>query len=261
MSAALSGVSLSDLALAVDAASSTWRNLPEPLVLHVLSFLPPALQPWAAKLVCKAARERFRGATVVALRCPELPLAAVQEAWRDLHGGWVQESVLAEARAACGDVAGLAWLRVAGCDMDDSVFKAAAEHGQVAVLEWARGKGLRIRRLCEFAAEGGQLAVLRWARVQTPPLRWGNHVCSEAALRGDLEMLRWARAQAKPAPWDKEVCRITAVHGHLEALRWLRANGCPWLRAECESDAARGGHEAVVAWIRAQPAAADDGSD
>ncbi|KAF8062701.1 SPAC3H8.02 [Scenedesmus sp. PABB004] len=234
-----------------DEPSSLWRDLPEPLVLHVLSFLPPALQAWAAKLVCKAARERFRGATVVSAACPELPLAAVQEAWQAMQDEPGRQSRLAKARAVCGDVAGLAWLRVTGCSMGvvyavhDSVVWEAARAGQIAVLEWARGEGLDLRRVCEAAAVGGQLAVLRWARAQTPPLPWGS-VCHNAAGRGDVEMLRWARAQAEPAPWGKLVCWAAAVNGQLEALRWLRANGCPWERGDCER-AARNGHEAMVA--------------
>ncbi|KAF8062640.1 fbiC [Scenedesmus sp. PABB004] len=216
------------------AAASPWTELPEPLVLHALSLWPPALQAWSAKLVCKAARERFRGATVVSLRCPELPLAAVQAAWRAVQGdAWEQQQKrweLARARAACGDLAGLAWLRRAGCSMDWRVGSAAALAGQLAVLEWARDQGLYLGEVCEGAAEGGQLAVLRWARAQAPPLFWGDWVCRFAARRGDLEMLRWARAQAEPAPWGNGTCQVAAVHGHLEVLRWLRANGCPWSR-------------------------------
>ncbi|KAF8062687.1 Papln [Scenedesmus sp. PABB004] len=242
------------------APSSLWGDLPEPLVLHVLSFLPPALQAWAAKLVCKTARERFRGATVVSLRCPELPLAAVREAWRPVRGGdpW-QQLQLARARAACGDVPGLAWLCGAGCDMHSGVCYEAAKHGHVPVLEWARDQGLDLRDVCHDAAYGGQLGVLRWARAQTPPVPWDGMECWHAAERGDLEMLRWARAQAEPAPWNSEVCCVAAENGHLEALRWLRANGCPWQRMQCEDGAFVLGHEAVVAWIRAQPVSPDDG--
>ncbi|KAF8062684.1 zinc finger protein BRUTUS-like [Scenedesmus sp. PABB004] len=263
-----------------EAAPSPLPELPEPLVLHVLDLLPPALQAWAAKLVCKAARKRFRGATVVSLCCPGLPLAAVREAWRAVRGDdpW-QQLQLARARAACGDVAGLAWLRGSGCDMD-GVCEAAAEHGQVAVLERARDQGLDLCDVCHGAAWHGQLAVLRWARAQTPPVPWGKYVCYAAAERGDVEMLRWTRAQAEPAPWNKEVCRLAAEHGqvealrwlrangcpwdwttccaaaecgHLEALRWLRANGCPWSCFECELLALGRGHEAMLAWIQAQP--------
>ncbi|KAF8062683.1 FZR2 [Scenedesmus sp. PABB004] len=236
-----------------EAAPSPLPELPEPLVLHVLDLLPPALQAWAAKLVCKAARERFRGATVVSLCCPGLPLAAVREAWRAVRGDdpW-QQLQLARARAACGDVAGLAWLRGSGCDMD-GVCEAAAEHGQVAVLEWARDQGLDLCDVCRGAAAGGHLDVLRWARKQTPPVSWGGAVCFYAARRGDLEMLRWARAQAEPAPWGESACYMAAKFGHLEVLRWLRANGCPWLRGLCEHVAADHGHDAVAAWIRAQP--------
>ncbi|KAF8062647.1 hypothetical protein HT031_003976 [Scenedesmus sp. PABB004] len=241
-----------------EVAPSPWTDLPEPLVLHVLSFLSPALQAWSAKLVCKAARGRFRGATVVSLRCPKLPLAAVQEAWRAAQGHQARQRQLSEARAACGDVVGLAWLRGAGCDIRGVCFEAV-EHSQLAVLEWARDQGLDLEWVCNGAAEGGQLAVLRWARAQTPPLPWGDGVCVNAAARGDLQMLRWARAQSPPAPWDWWTCLIVARHGQLEALRWLRANGCPWRRGCCERAAAREGHEAVAAWIRAQPAAPDDG--
>ncbi|KAF8062692.1 BGL1A [Scenedesmus sp. PABB004] len=238
--------------LTLEGAPSPLPELPEPLVLHVLSFLPPALQAWAAKLVCRVARERFRGATVVSLRCPELPLAAVQEAWRAVGIDEEQQRQLSAARAASADVAGLAWLRGAGCDMW-AACSAAAEHGHLAVLEWARDQGLDPGDVCWAAAQGGRLDVLRWARAQAPPLPWGDNVCSWAAQHGDLEMLRWARAQAEPAPWDRDVCWRAAEYGQLEALRWLRANGCPWWRGECEFLAASNSHQAVVVWIRAQP--------
>ncbi|KAF8062681.1 thioredoxin-like 4 [Scenedesmus sp. PABB004] len=180
-------------------------------------------EAWAARLVCKAARERFRGATVVSLCCPELPLAAVQEAWRAVQGDGERQQRLASTRAACGDVAGLAWLRGAGCDMVvhgrfdvDSVCWTAAKRGKVAVLEWARGQGLDLWNACCGAAAGGQLAALRWARAQAPPLPWGDFaymVCWHAARRGDVEMLRWARAQAEPAPWNEEES-FSTVRGH-----------------------------------------------
>ncbi|KAF8062654.1 btgE [Scenedesmus sp. PABB004] len=191
-----------------------------------------------------------------------------------------------EARAACIDMVGLAWLHRAGCDMAISVVAAAVQHGQLAVLEWARGEGLDLRFVVWVATEHGQvavlewardegldlgdvcvraafsrqLAVLHWARAQTPPLPWGGgDVCYWAAARGDLEMLRWARAQAEPAPWSEVSCYVAAGSGQLEALRWLRANGCPWERDWCARAAAGEGHEAVAAWIRAQPAAGDRG--
>ncbi|KAF8062653.1 CM1 [Scenedesmus sp. PABB004] len=202
------------------ALSSLWAELPEPLVLHALSYLPPALQAWTAKLVCKAARERFRGATAVSLRCPELPLAAVQEAWRAVQGDGWQQRGLANARAACGDVAGLAWLRGAGC-RTASVVRPAARAGHLAVLEWARGERLGLRDVCRGAAEGGQIAVVEWARSQRPPLPWDNFVCLCAARRGNLEMLRWARAQDRPAPWHWTACTAAAERGDLDVLRWL----------------------------------------
>ncbi|KAF8062625.1 hypothetical protein HT031_003954 [Scenedesmus sp. PABB004] len=211
------------------AAPSPWTDLPEPLMLHVLSFLPLALQGWTAKQVCKAARDRFCGATVVSLHCRELLLAAVQQAWRAVGGDVVQQRQLAEARPACGDVAGLAWLRGAGCDMDYRVCGMAACNGEFAVVEWGRDQGLDLR--------------------DAPPLPWGEDVCFWAAARGNLEMLRWARAQAEPAPWDTGVCSIAAQCGRLEALRWLRANGCPWRRGECSLRAAQYGHDAVAAHI------------
>ncbi|KAF8062686.1 aspartyl aminopeptidase [Scenedesmus sp. PABB004] len=233
-----------------EAAPSPLPELPEPLVLHVLSFLPPALRVWAAKLVCKAARERFRGARRVSLRCPDLPLAAVQEAWRAAGVDEEQQSRLAEARAACGDVAGLAWLRGAGCDDLAFVALGAARAGQLAVLEWARDEGLDLQLVCEGAAMGGQLCVLRWARAQTPPLALGDLVCLFAAERGDLEMLRWARAQAEPALWDERACVAAARKGHLAVLEWASGEGLD-LRGVC-TGAAWHGQLAVLRWARAQ---------
>lgn len=72
--------------------------------------------------------------------------------------------------------------------------------------------------------------------------------CQAVAVRGDLPTLWWVRAQG--CPWDSDTCAYAARYGYLALLQWSRAQGCPWDRAQCERLAARGGHTAVVDWIK-----------
>ncbi|KAF8062699.1 hypothetical protein HT031_004028 [Scenedesmus sp. PABB004] len=216
-----------------EAAPSLLPELPEPLVLHVLSFLPPALRAWAAKLVCKAARERFRGAEVISLRCPDLPLAAVQEAWPAVQDDERRQWRLKGARTACGDVAGLAWLRRAGCDLRGVCWQAA-EHGQVVVLEWARGEGLDLWGVCDAAARTGHIAVLQWARDQGLDL---EGVCEEAASGGQLAVLRWARADAAAALGPGGAARPARA---LAQSSWCPVDNCAPEASACLFSRSRG---------------------
>ncbi|KAF8061300.1 RXLR124 [Scenedesmus sp. PABB004] len=225
-------------------------------LLDILGRLPPALQAWSAKRVCKAARERFRGATAVSLRCPDLPPVAVREAYAACRAERRRDAQewLSEARAECGDVARLAWLRSQACAMG-RVCTAAAGGGHVAVLRWARTRRPRLAwgaEVCEAAALGGHLDVLAWVAAQPGAPALSADVCAAAAAGGHLHVLAWARERG--APWSPRTCAAAAAGGQLAALQWLRAQQpepCPWDSLACAL-AAKQGHVAVLSWLRSQ---------
>ncbi|KAF8063772.1 cabII-1 [Scenedesmus sp. PABB004] len=201
-------------------------ELPEAIVLEILGLLPAAVQAWAARRVCRAARARFSAARRVSLRSPELPLAAVQEAFRAVLQRTMRQRLLTEARAAANDVAGLAWLRSQRCALGD-VCRAAAGAGSLAVLEWARTAprvGSWDNGVCAAAAGGGHLEVLQWLRSheRRPRCNWGRRVCEMAARGGHVAVLAWAHAQG--APWTPVAGREALAGGHLPVLQWMRAH-------------------------------------
>ncbi|KAF8061318.1 hypothetical protein HT031_004409 [Scenedesmus sp. PABB004] len=235
-------------------------ELPE--ALDVFARLPPALQAWSAKRVCKAARERFRGATAVSLRCPDLPLASGRWPAGQRHGS-----------AAAAGAARRGRLRGRG--------GPGARRGARLGARPRRRVGLpRVR-----ARRGrGHLHVLELARGATPPCAWPEQrMCLLAARHGHVAVLAWLRALPRPPPWDESVWCAAAAGGHLDVLAWLAAAPgntpeptaaavesaagagqvaalgalraldppCPWSEAACAA-AARGGHVAALAWLRAQ---------
>ncbi len=65
---------------------------------------------------------------------------------------------------------------------------------------------------CVAAARHGHLAALQWARANGA--EWGTRVCSDAAMNGHLHVLRWARENG--CAWDKSTCEAAAANGHLD---------------------------------------------
>lgn len=171
-------------------------QLPEALMLHILSLLPAAQQAYTARRVCKAACARLRHMTTISATSADLPLAALQEMFLHNATSMYKQWHLAAARAACGDLQGLQWLHSSGCAWDV--------------------------RVCSAAAHSGDLALLQWARQQSPPCAWNKSTCSAAAAGGQLAVLQWVRQQRPPCPWDEECCSSAAKAGHLSLLQWAR---------------------------------------
>jgi hypothetical protein len=171
-------------------------QLPEALVLHILSLLPAVQQAYTARRVCKAAHARLRHAITISASSADLPLAALQEMFLQHATGMYKHWHLAAARAACGDLQGLQWLLSSGCAWDV--------------------------RVCSNAAQSGHLALLQWARQQDPPCPWNKSTCSAAAAGGQLAVLQWVRQQSLPCHWDEECCSSAAKAGHLKVLQWAR---------------------------------------
>ncbi|KAF8062764.1 ribulose-phosphate 3-epimerase [Scenedesmus sp. PABB004] len=243
-------------------------ELPLPLALNILALWPGELRGWCAARVCTAARALFSSADAtgsISVRMPELSLAAVQEAF-SAAGGPAQQARLSEARAACGDLAALAWLRGAGCDMGD-VCRAAAGGGHVQVLAWARGLSPPLGKwsptTCAAAAAGGQLAALQWLRSRSPRCPWGAAACLAAAARGDVEMVQWMRAQSPPCPWEADLpadsmCSAAAGapdwRDGLALMTWAAAQSppCPVVPETFYARAAGAGHVQLMDWAAAR---------
>ncbi|KAG5191947.1 hypothetical protein JKP88DRAFT_274937 [Tribonema minus] len=73
-----------------------------------------------------------------------------------------------------------------------------------------------IMEVCSAAAEAGDLEVLQWAHANGCP--WDQETCSGAASEGHLEILQWARANG--CPWDKVTCSRAQEGGNQEVLDW-----------------------------------------
>lgn len=119
------------------------------------------------------------------------------------------------------------------------------------MARWGRDNGMPWDwRVCAAAAQAGNLRVLEWARAEGCGFPW-DVLCAFAAGGGSVEMLRWAREKAYPrCPWDAETCAAAAEKGHLEVVQWCVRRGCPWDKRTIEL-ARNNGHAHVVAWARA----------
>jgi hypothetical protein len=73
---------------------------------------------------------------------------------------------------------------------------------------------------CWAAARHGNLAMLQWARAQQPPCPWDEETCAAAAEGVHLAVLQCARAQEPPCPWDVVECY--EVSGAATS-QWIRA--------------------------------------
>ena len=166
----------------------------------------------------------------------------------------------ARGAAAAGRLDTLAWLWVRlGGDPGATVWMdalwAAAETGQLAVVEWLLDRGCKGDE-CHFywAANGGHIDVvaLLWKRVGLDESKHAD-LAGSSAQSGSLPMLQWvvdhglpltasacARAvswgrldaprflRSHHCPWDGLTLKWAATHGHLDILQWALANGCPW---------------------------------
>lgn len=155
-----------------------------------------------------------------------------------------------------------------GCPWSEDTCRAAAEGGQLHVLQWAIDNGCPVDSSTAVgAAVRGHLDVLQWAISNGCP--WDEGTCEAAASGGHLNVLQWAHRQVcvaqasfmvlvpAPAkalgrfqgcPWDEETCREAAEAGHLDCLKWARANGCPWDKSVCIECAFQNGHLHVCQW-------------
>lgn len=148
--------------------------------------------------------------------------------------------------ASQGNIPVLQWLIQQGCELDDSIYVAAAYNGQLEVLKWLDQQGYKIFKedLCAFAARGGHFEVLKWLRSKDCP--WSTQTCAKAASGGHLKILKWLRKHG--CPWDVSATYFAAKNGHLEILNWLSQEDCPW-NSDIFMAASYGGHLEVLKWL------------
>lgn len=157
-------------------------------------------------------------------------------------------------RAVAGDAAGVNWLLDQGCPHQPTLCTAAADAGQLAILQTLRTRGLHWDAATPAAAaRGGHTHVIEWLRAQVPPCPWDADVCFEAACAGQLPTLQYLRTLQPPAPWCGASCLAAALQGDLNVLVWLRQQQppCPWA---CGITAAASGKPEVLAWLQEQGA-------
>jgi hypothetical protein len=103
------------------------------------------------------------------------------------------------------------------------LFQAAANDGQLEVLQWGQGSGYELETMLEKddiadVVWVGHLEVVKYLRQIG--ISWDEETCTSAAAHGHLELLKWVRVNQ--CPWDEEICAKAASNGHLELFlnRW-----------------------------------------
>jgi|GEM_PF-2388217 len=131
------------------------------------------------------------------------------------------------AAAERGNLDILQWAHKKGCYLHAEFIHRAARGGHQSVIDWlvenGCNKNLTDTLVCAAAARGGNLDILKWARAQG--YVWDSRTCLEAARAGSIPVLEWARSEG--CPWNARIALIAAAKGHLETLIWTITNQCP----------------------------------
>lgn len=109
-------------------------------------------------------------------------------------------------------------------------YKAAAQHGQVEVLEWLgvdwlRGKGRKCqeesrKKLLELAIQGKHLSVIEWYWRNNLPFP-GSTACL-AVQSGSLEILVWCYENIREKlDWKKDLLMMAIKANNLSVIEWL----------------------------------------
>ena len=125
------------------------------------------------------------------------------------------------------------------CEWDESTCLAAASHGNIASLKWARTEADPVcpwdERTCAGAAGGDKSGDVDYV--------------SEEKL---IETLTWLRTEADPpAPWNEDTCYYAVKTQHWQVLRWLRTTAdppCPWYSNTKEAAEEHFGKAEVESW-------------
>ncbi len=92
-------------------------------------------------------------------------------------------------------------------------------------------------------------ALVQRARIDACRHRLYEHFCAH----GYVALLAWLARQPLRESYAGSLCDKAVKGGHLAVLQWLRANGAPWNTLTC-AYAAQGGHFVLLQWLRANGA-------
>ena len=211
--------------------------------LATLQWLRANRCKWNPRAICRAAAESGN-------------LEVLQWA-RDNGCHWNSDTCMSAARS--GHLSVLQWARAQGCAWDFTTCRAAAKGGHLVVLQWAIANGCpttqtwqtngSLQSIAEAAAEFGQVEVLQWVEQCVGVGQIQLHrICEFAAKGGHLEVLQWARANGRGLYGSE--CQFAAAKGHLHVLQWAYENGFPLDLNSCMESANRNGHRAVYRWLQ-----------
>jgi hypothetical protein len=117
---------------------------------------------------------------------------------------------LCEAAIEGDKVKVLDWAKRMRCQLNGDWSSVAARHGSMAALRYFLDAGCEGLEVCYSAAQHNQLAVLEYAHQRG--LLWDEEVCSVAAENGHLAALTYAHENG--CPWDAEVRSHAAPHDY-----------------------------------------------
>ena len=250
------------------------------LARHVLARLDPA----DLALFARAGRACASILRDVGVPVPRLTLAGVARhprllAWALDEAGCPADHRVVVAAAAGDHLDSLIWARDRGLPTTHpTACRRAAERGSLAALAFLfggakttecsrHGASERItsadaatssddpglpRACAALAARGGHVDVLRWLAASFPSeVTLGASECAAAAGAGRLETLAFLVDEQGATP-NALAFEAAARGGHVAAMAWLRARGfsVPGEERAC-AYAARGGHVEALEWARA----------
>ena len=89
----------------------------------------------------------------------------------------------------------------------------------MAVFQYAHQNGCEWGpHVCSAAAERGNLSILEWLRQHTCP--WDSRTTCEAAICNHLEVLKWVRKQQPPCPWWPLTRKVHYVRPSVLVFLW-----------------------------------------
>jgi hypothetical protein len=174
--------------------------------------------------------------------------------------GMKYTALTAAGAARCNEFAVLQFLDSQYCCWDESVCEAAANRGDLAMLQWLRRRCFpwHLSDVLCAAAASGSVELLVWVMQQSKAANYAKlaeHVLHSAALNGSTAVC--AHLLEQGCPCDAEACYCAAARGHADTLRCLREHGCslpacsssPDIFASIHTAAAASGSIATMAYL------------
>lgn len=106
-----------------------------------------------------------------------------------------------------------------------AVYKLAAKHGRIDVIQWAEGKKFHNngKSICQNAARGGQLETLKWLRERNYP--WDHKTTLEAARSRHEEIVKWSIENG--CEHNSSVFAMAVETCTLDLVKWLWEKNYP----------------------------------